>query len=115
MSDHYQRALAAAKRARQKTSPRGQSYVDYWIGRLEFGIGYFEAVNAVRKAARAEADKRPQEAKRHAEAALKNACAALEAYARVAADQSDRGAIATMAEYVYRPLKEKVAQLRKDR
>ena len=47
----------------------------------------------------------------HAEAALKNARAALEAYARVAVDQSDRGAIAIMAEYVYRPLKEKVAQL----
>jgi hypothetical protein len=111
VSEHYQRALAAAKRARQKTLPRGQGYVDYWIGRLEFGIGYFAAVDAVRKAARAETDKKPQEAKRHAEEALRNAYAALEAYVRVAVDQSDRGAIATMAEYVYRPLKDKAAQL----
>jgi hypothetical protein len=46
-------------------------------------------------------------------AALKQVRTALEAYARVAGDQSDRGAIATMAEYVYRPLKDKVAQLQK--
>lgn len=37
--------------------------------------------------------------------------AATEAYARVARDQSDRGAIATMAEYAYRPLKTKVESL----
>jgi len=40
-------------------------------------------------------------------------CDALEAYARVARDQSDRGALATMAEYVYRPLQDKVAALEK--
>jgi hypothetical protein len=113
VSDYYQRALAAAKRARQKVSPRGRGYVDYWIGRREFGIGSFEAGDAVRKAARAEADNRPEETRLQAEAALKYARAALDAYARVAVDQSDRGAIALMAEYAYRPLKEKVAQLRK--
>jgi hypothetical protein len=36
---------------------------------------------------------------------------AIESYARVARDQSDRGAIATLAEYVYRPLKRKLAEL----
>ena len=34
-----------------------------------------------------------------------------EAYAQVARDRSDYGAIATMAEYVYRPLKDKVSNL----
>jgi hypothetical protein len=29
----------------------------------------------------------------------------------VARDRSDRGALATMAEYVYRPLKQKVVEL----
>jgi hypothetical protein len=48
-----------------------------------------------------------------AENALASARRALEAYARVARDQSDRGAIATMAEYVYRPLRDKVARLQK--
>jgi hypothetical protein len=109
--DHYERALAAARRAREFSSPRGQSQVDYWIGRLQFGIGYFDAVHAVRRAARADGDGKRDEALQHVEAALKDARDALEAYARVAGDQSDRGAIATMAEYVYRPLKLKVAEL----
>jgi hypothetical protein len=39
--DHYDRVLAAARRARARTVPAGASYVDYWMGRLEFGAGYF--------------------------------------------------------------------------
>jgi len=105
--------LAAARRARASSSLQGQSLVDYWIGRLQFGVGYFDTVRAFRRAARADADGQRAETLRHAEAALKHTREALEAYARVARDQSDRGAIATMAEYVYRPLKVKVAQLQK--
>ncbi|MBM3890272.1 MAG: hypothetical protein FJ388_14250, partial [Verrucomicrobia bacterium] len=109
----YQRALAAARRAQGKASAAGRKYTDYWVGRLEFGIGYLDTIEAVRRAATAEAAKKPAEALQHAETALATARRALEAYARVAGDQSDRGAIATMAEYVYRPLKAKVAQLQK--
>lgn len=108
---HYERALAASRRAREKSSPRGRTLVDYWTARLEFGIGYFDAVHAVRRAARAEADGKCGEALQHAETALRHIRAALEAYARVARDQSDRGAIAILAEYVYRPLKDKVAEI----
>jgi hypothetical protein len=109
----YDRALTAARRARGKSLPRGQQAIDYWIGRLEFGIGYFDTVQAVRRAARAEVDRKPEEARLQAQEALKLARAALEAYARVARDQSDYGAIAVLAEYVYRPLKGKVAELQK--
>jgi hypothetical protein len=109
--DHYDRALTAARRAREKSSPRGRGWVAYWIGRLEFGIGYFDAVQATRRAARAEKDGQVKEACQRAEAALQHVRQSLEAYARVAADQSDRGAIATMAEYVYRPLKDRLAHL----
>ena len=108
----YQRALDAAFRARKKAQPSGQSYVDYWIGRLKFGIGYLDVIAAARRAAIAEADQRPTEAIRQAEIALATACQALQAYADVVRDQSDRGAIAVMNEYVYRPLKDKVAALR---
>jgi hypothetical protein len=107
----YQRALDAAFRAREKAQPSGQDYVDYWIGRLRFGIGYLDMIAAVRRAAIAEADQRPTEAIRQAKIALATACQALEAYANVVRDQSDRGAIAVMNEYVYRPLKDKVAAL----
>jgi hypothetical protein len=126
----YQRALEAARRAQQRrggaslpalSSTNGTAltclttngYVDYWIGRLEFGIGYLDTIEAVHRAATAEAENQPQEALQHAEAALSAARRALEAYARVARDRSDLGAIATMNEYVYRPLKEKVAEMKK--
>ena len=109
----YQRALDAAYRAREKAQPSGQSYVDYWIGRLRFGIGYLDMIAAVRRAAIAEADEKPLDAIQNAETALATAREALEAYADIARDQSDRGAIAVMNEYVYRPLKEKVATLQK--
>ena len=107
----YQRALNAAYRAQEKVQPSGQSYVDYWIGRLKFGIGYLDMIAAVRRAAIAEADRKPIDAMQNAETALAAAREALEAYAEVVRDQSDRGAIAVMNEYVYRPLKEKISAL----
>lgn len=109
----YQRALATTRQALGKTKDdQGRRYVDYWIGRLEFGSGYLDMVEAVRRAAVAESEKKPAEALRQAETALSLARRALENYARVARDQSDRGTIATLAEYVYRPLKERVAKLK---
>ena len=110
----YQQALDAAFGARKKAQPSGQSYVDYWIGRLKFGIGYLDMIAAVRHAAIAEADQQPTEAIRQAEIALATACQALQAYADVVRDQSDRGAIAVMNEYVYRPLRNKIAALQND-
>ncbi len=68
-------------------------------------------IAAVRHAVIAEADGKSTEAILSAEIALTTARQALEAYAGVVRDQSDRGAIAVMNEYVYRPLKEKVAAL----
>ena len=109
----YQRALDAAYRAREKAQPSGQSYMDYWIGRLKFGIGYLDMIAAVRRAAIAEADGKHIDAIQNAEIALTTARQALEAYAGVVRDRSDRGAIAVMNEYVYRPLKKKVEALQK--
>ena len=109
----YQRALDAAYRARKKVQPSGQNYVDYWIGRLKFGIGYLDMIAAVRRAAIAETNGKPVDALQNAETALVTAREALEAYVDVVRDQSDRGAIAVMNEYVYRPLKEKIAALQK--
>ena len=107
----YQRALDAARRAREKTPEDRRDYVDYWIGRFEFGIGYFDAIEAVRCAATSEKADRKSETLKHAEDALAKARSALEAYVRVARDQSDCGAIATMNEYVYRPLRDKLKAL----
>ena len=106
----YQRALDAANSARE-VAEAGADYIDYWIGRLEFGIGYLNVIEAVRSAAIAESGNQQGDVLRHAKTALGLARGAIAAYAEVARDQCDRGAIATLNEYVYRPLRAKVEEL----
>ncbi len=107
----YQQALDAARRALKKTKPGGRNYVEYWVGRLEYAVAYLNAVEAVHRAAMAEVKKDRTATLRETELALADVRQALEAYAGIARDQSDRGALATLNEFVYRPLKTKVAEL----
>ena len=109
--DGYRRALKAALRAREKATESGKRYVDYWVGRLNFGIGMLDSVEAVRLAALAEEKKELAQARKHAESALKSARGAIESFANVAWNQSDRGSIAVLAEYMVRPLKAKAREL----
>jgi len=109
----YRRALQAAERAHAKATAAGKGYTEYWIGRLRFGIGYLDAIEALHRAATAEAGGKQEETLQEARAALTAATTALEAYAGVARDRSDLGALAVMNEYVYRPLRAKVAELEK--
>lgn len=74
-------------------------------------VDYMDAGEAVHRAAAAEAAKKSAEASKYAEPDLAKARRALETYAWVARDQADRGTTAVMNEYVYRPLKAKVAGL----
>ena len=104
--DGYRKALEALRRA------EGREFVEYWRGRLEFGIGYLDAVELAMRAANLEVEGRLGEALKVAEEAMGSVRRALEAYARVAVDRSDLGAIATMGEYVWRWLKWKVEELR---
>ena len=55
VTSYYQAALEAATRALAKSTPAGQAYIRYWIGRLQFGIDYMSALNAVRSGGAAEA------------------------------------------------------------
>jgi len=115
----YQRALAAARQALARLEQQSgaarttaSSWAEYWIGRLEFGIGYLDTIAAVRRAARAEADRKLDEARQRAQTALATARQAVAAYARVARDRADLGAIAVLNEYVCRPLQARAAELR---
>jgi len=109
---HYARALAAARRARTQARPEGRAYVDYWVGRLEFGIGYLDAVAGVKRAATAETAMQRGEALTQAISALQILRQAIEAFVRVARDRADVGAVAVLNEYAYRPLQAKVAELK---
>jgi len=125
----YRQALAAAEQARAKTRPAGEVFVDYWIGRLKFGVGYIDCIEAVHQAATAESglaeardavntefgdtevvESRKAEVAKAWNKALEISRTMLEDYASVAVDQSDRGAVAVMAEFIYRPLKKKVQE-----
>ena len=109
----YEQALEAARRAREKATPEGQWYPDYWVGRLEFALGYANAVEAMHRGATAEAANNRAESLKEAEKALETLRQGTEAYARVARNRTDLGAIAVLNEYGYRPLKAKVAELKK--
>ena len=109
----YRHALEAARRAAEKANPRGRWYPDYWVGRLEFALGYANAVEALHRGGAAEAAKKSGEALSEAEKALVLVRSATESYARVARNRTDLGAIAVMNEYGYRALKGKIAELKK--
>ena len=110
----------------EKSSDRGRPYVQYWIGRLKFGISYIDCIEATKqlanaksqlelaqeKANEAEVADRHREAVTCAEKALQTSVDMLNWLASVARNQSDRGAIAVMGEYVYRPLRKQVQQTR---
>ena len=50
----YRLALAAVRRVGISDRPEGTAMINYWINRLEFGIGYLDTIEAVSKAATAE-------------------------------------------------------------
>jgi len=110
---HYQKALDATRGALAKSTPTGRGYLSFWIGRLEFAVGYLKTVEAVRRAAAtAAAAGQRQEALTETESAINLLRDALEAYARVARNRTDLGAIAVVNEYGYRSLKAKIADLK---
>jgi hypothetical protein len=106
----YERALEAARRAQTKSTPGGRWYPEYWVGRLEFALGYAQTAAAVQRAATAEAAHNPTECRKETEKALRILRQATEAYARVARTRSDVGAIAELDEYGDRALKAKLAE-----
>jgi len=110
---HYQLALKAALRALAKSRPGGRRYAEYWVGRLEFGIGYLNTIEAVKRAATAEAENKRVQALKEAKAAVDDARQATEFMVRVARDRSDVGTVAVLNTFVIRPLEAKVADLSK--
>jgi hypothetical protein len=106
--------------------PEGKAYVQYWTGRLRFAVEYFDAIEAVKKAAtagkaandaKAKGENREYRAKLAEAVELANAAhaaafEAIDTFAGVARNQADCGAVATMAEYVCRALARKTESLR---
>ena len=91
-------------RANTRAREGGRAFTLYYARRFEFGFEYLNAVEAVRNAgiAKRKGDKDTQIAE--LEKAIDSVTNACNAMAAVARSQSDRGVIAVMNAYGYRPL-----------
>ena len=102
--DNYLNAMNEMYRANTRAREGGRSYTLYFARRFEFAFEYMNCLEAVRKAgiAKAKGDQETQIAE--LEKAVESMNGALNAMAAVARSQSDRGIIAVLNEYGYRPL-----------
>jgi hypothetical protein len=100
----YQQALGDAEAAQAKSTPEGRKWVDFWVGRLKFAVGYVDTVEEVERASIAQSAKNHGEAVQDLFQAMETLRGAVDSYARVARNQSDRGAIAVVDEHGYHAL-----------
>ena len=109
--DRYARALELAREAARHTRPAGKQFVEYLIGRLVFGVRYIDTTEAVFKAGVAERSGQRETAITELQIAMAKIREAIQAYADVAADNSDRGAIAILNENSYRRIRDQLQEL----
>ncbi len=102
--DHYLNAMNEMYRANTRAREGGRQYTLYFARRFEFGFEYLNALEAVRKAGIAQRANKQEEAIAELEKALDSITGACNAMAAVARNNSDRGVIALMNEYAYRPV-----------
>lgn len=102
--ENYLNAMNEMYRANTRAREGGRSYTLYFARRFEFAFEYMNCLAAVRKAgiAKSKGDAETQIAE--LEKAVESMNGALNAMAAVARSQSDRGIIAILNEYGYRPL-----------
>ena len=103
--DAYLNAMNEMYRANTCAREGGRAYTLYHARRCEFGFHYMNCLVAVRKAGIAQAKPDADARLTELEAAVESIYAALNALAAVARSSSDRGTIAVLNEYAYRPLK----------
>lgn len=109
----YLNAMSEMYRANARAREGGRAFTLYFARRFEFAFEYMNCVEATRKAgiAKAKGDKATQIAE--LEKAIESVHAACNAMAAVARSNSDRGIIAVMNEYAYRPLKRELEEAEK--
>ena len=108
-SDHqqYRRTLKLMEEAHRMSRPAGQAYTEYFVERLRFADRYLDAAEAFGATSVAEKADNKAKAREQIDLAYNAIREALEAYAGVAKDHGDLGAVALMNEYCYRPIRDK--------
>src|SRR5262249_36832511 len=103
--DLYAGATDEMLRGIQRSHPRGRPFLYYHSKRLEFAVEYLNSIEALRLAGVAKSKGDRQRQLENLEKAVEAMYNALSALGEAARDNSDRGVIAVLNEYGYRPLK----------
>ena len=101
--EQWRKALQHAREAR-RLATRGHDYIDYLVGRLEFGIGYLDCVDRIMRAGEANKQMDRAGTVRHLEAAVELAKHIIGIHARIALGPTDLGMLAQLNEDLYRKL-----------
>jgi len=109
LQDLYVGAMNEMYRAHDRSQPRGRPYLRYYCKRLEFAVEYVASVQALRRAGAAKAAGEQETHVAELEKATESMYNALSALAEVARDSGDRGAIAVLNVWGYRPLQQALA------
>ena len=114
-ADHakYGQVLGLLREAKKCSAVGNPEFLDYLIGRLEFAVHYLDAADVFGAAGKAERAGKPAESLEHLDAAVVSIRKALQAWADVAADHGDLGAVALLNEYCYRPIRKKRDELKR--
>ena len=111
LQDLYVGAMNEMYRAHDRSQPRGRPYLRYYCKRLEFALEYVGSVQALRRAGAAKAAGEQETHVAELEKATESMYNALSALAEVARDSGDRGAIAVLNAWGYRPLQQALADI----
>jgi hypothetical protein len=109
----YLNAMNEMYRANTRAREGGRSYTLYFARRFEFGFEYMNCVEAVRKAGLAKRKGDAETQLAELEKAIESLHGGLNAMAAVARSNSDRGLIAALNEFGYRPLKRELEAVEK--
>ena len=108
---HYNQAMIEFFRSNGASHPRARNLIYYYAKRSQYVLSYLSAVQSVRQAAVAQEQNNQDLSIEHIEAAIESIYDGIGSLSEVAQDQCDRGLIAVLNEYAYRPLMQKYEQL----
>jgi hypothetical protein len=104
LNEHYTQAMSELYRSHGAAHARARPLLFYYAKRSEYVLEYLGCVTAVRAAAIATQAGDTDKATEQLEAALESLYNAIDTLGDVAQDPSDRGLIAALNAYAYRPL-----------
>ncbi|MGD9644519.1 MAG: alpha-glucuronidase family glycosyl hydrolase [Pirellulales bacterium] len=109
LQELYGGAMNEMYRAHDRSHLRGRPFLRYYCKRLEFAVEYMASVQALRRAGAAKSDGDQEAQIAELERATESMYNALSALSEVARDSGDRGAIAALNAWGFRPLQQALA------